>query len=98
MHKIIKYNLLFKALLIVMLFFSFSQKGISQNTKVSGKIIDAVTREPLPFVNIIFKGTIVGAATDIEGRYSLSTAQNVDSIIVSYIGYNRAARAVKKGA
>ncbi|MGZ4081119.1 MAG: DUF5686 family protein [Bacteroidia bacterium] len=81
-----------------MLFFSFSQKGISQNTKVSGKIIDAVTREPLPFVNIIFKGTIVGAATDIEGRYSLSTAQNVDSIIVSYIGYNRAARAVKKGA
>ncbi len=67
----------------------------AQITKVSGKIADAVTREPLPFVNIIFKGTNVGGTSDIEGNYTLSTTQKVDSIIVSYIGYNKITRAIK---
>lgn len=74
-----------------------SVSGFSQTTKVSGKIVDAVTREPLPFVNIVFTGTTIGAATDIEGNYSLTTTTRVDSITVSYIGYNKLTRAVKKG-
>lgn len=78
-----------------MLLLSFST--FSQTTKVSGKIVDAVTREPLPFVNIIFKGTTVGGASDIEGNFSISTTLRVDSISVSYIGYNKLTRAIKKG-
>jgi len=65
-------------------------------TKVSGKIVDAITREPLPFVNVIFKGTSTGATTDIEGNYSMSTTQPVDSIIISYVGYNKVTRAIKR--
>lgn len=78
-----------------MLLLSFS--AFSQTTKVSGKIVDAVTREPLPFVNIIFKGTTVGGTSDIEGNYTISTTLHVDSISVSYIGYNKLNRAIKKG-
>ena len=59
--------------------------------------MDAISREPLPFVNIIFKGTTDGASTDFEGRYSISTTAPVDSVIVSYVGYSRTARAVKRG-
>lgn len=69
----------------------------AQTTTVSGKIVDAISREPLPFVNIIFKGTTDGATTDIEGRYTISTTNPVDSIVVSYVGYSRASRAVKRG-
>ena len=79
------------------MFLQFSQAGISQTTKVSGKIVDAVSREPLPFVNILFKGTTIGATTDIEGNYSLSATVKVDSLVVSYIGYNKMTRAVKRG-
>lgn len=71
--------------------------GFSQTTTVKGKIADAITREPLPFVNLIFKGTSVGASTDIEGNYSMSTELKVDSIIISYVGYNKVTRAIKPG-
>jgi len=70
----------------------------SQTTKVSGKIVDAITREPLPFVNVIFKGTTIGAASDIEGNYIISiTGTRVDSISISYVGYNKLSRAIKNG-
>ena len=80
-----------------MLIFTFSQTLVSQTTLVSGKIVDVVSREPLPFVNIIFKGTTVGATTDIEGNYTFSTNLKVDSVVVSYIGYNKVTRAIKRG-
>jgi hypothetical protein len=75
--------------------FVFTAFTAKAQTKVSGKIVDAVTREPLPFVNILFKGTTVGASTDIEGNYTMSTAQPVDSIIISYVGYNKVTRVIK---
>lgn len=66
-------------------------------TKVSGKVVDANTREPLPFVNVILKGTRAGATTDLDGYYSITTTTPGDSLVISYIGYNRVARAIKKG-
>lgn len=67
-------------------------------TKVSGKIIDANTREPLPFVNILFKGTTAGTTSDIDGHFSMTTTLKVDSIMVSYVGYSKYTRAIKYGA
>ncbi|HEX8517782.1 MAG TPA: DUF5686 family protein [Bacteroidia bacterium] len=80
---------------LVFTLFVFTAFTAKAQTKVSGKIVDAVTREPLPFVNILFKGTTVGASTDIEGNYTMSTAQPVDSIIISYVGYNKVTRVIK---
>jgi len=37
--------------------------------KIAGKVTNAATGEPLIGVNIIIEGTIVGAATDIDGNY-----------------------------
>ncbi|MCX6296754.1 MAG: DUF5686 family protein [Bacteroidetes bacterium] len=84
-----------KALFTMMLFLSFG--GYSQTTKVSGKIVDAITREPLPFVNIVFKGTNDGGTSDIEGKYTISSTAHVDSISISYVGYNKLTRAIKRG-
>lgn len=75
-----------------MLFFHAQTQA---QTKVSGKIFDAVTREPLPFVNVIFKSTGTGATTDIEGNYTMTTSAQADSIVVSYVGYNKVTRAIK---
>lgn len=86
--------------ILFLLFASFSllnSRSQAQTTKITGKVVDAVTREPLPFVNIIFKGTTVGVTTDVEGLYSISTPLKVDSLMVSYIGYNAVTRAVKRG-
>ena len=52
-----------------------------------GTITDAKTGEPLPFVNIILKGTTVGTLSDFEGRYSIETKNSGDSIKASLVGY-----------
>lgn len=89
---------LFFAVLTLICGLVLSVYGFAQTTKVSGKIVDAVSREPLPFVNIIFKGTTVGTTSDIEGNYTLSTSLKVDSLVVSYVGYNRFVKAIKQGS
>jgi hypothetical protein len=74
-----------------------SVSAVSQTTKVTGKIVDAITREPLPFVNIVFKGTTVGGTSDFEGKFSITTTLRVDSISISYVGYNKLTRSIKRG-
>ncbi len=70
---------------------------LSAQTKVSGRIYDASTKEPLPFVNILLKGTKTGTTSDFDGNYTLSTSDPADSIIVSYVGYNRLAKHIRRG-
>lgn len=38
---------------------------------VKGKIIDAETKNPIPFVNVFIKDTQLGAATDTSGRFEI---------------------------
>lgn len=66
-------------------------------TKVSGKVIDANTKELLPFVNISFKGTNVGASTDIAGEFEISTRFPSDTLVASYIGYEDQYFIIKQG-
>jgi hypothetical protein len=59
----------------------------AQVTKVRGKITDATTGEPMPFVNVYFKGTTVGATSDLDGFYSIETRAGSDTLIASSVGY-----------
>ncbi|MEZ4972394.1 MAG: DUF5686 family protein [Cyclobacteriaceae bacterium] len=80
----------------ILLFFGFS--ALCQETKVSGKVTDANSGDPVPFANIVFKGTTVGVTTDFDGNFSLSTFSPSDSIIASYVGYKPKTKAVVRGA
>ncbi|MBL7890465.1 MAG: carboxypeptidase-like regulatory domain-containing protein [Bacteroidia bacterium] len=94
----LKTNKLYTNFILSTLLFLWCAIDISaQTTKVNGKIVDAISREPLPFVNIIFKGTNIGATSDIEGKYTISATVKVDSLVISYIGYTKVTRAVKYG-
>lgn len=61
----------------------------SQETgRIIGTVKDASTGDPLPGVNIILKGTYFGAATDMDGKYTV-TGVTVGSfnLQASLIGY-----------
>jgi hypothetical protein len=75
-----------------------SDSLFSQETKISGRIYDVQTREPLPFVSVKFKGGKPYTTTDVDGNFSLSTTTPTDSIEISYIGYKTKKLAVKKNA
>jgi TonB-linked SusC/RagA family outer membrane protein len=53
---------------------------------ISGKVVDAITREPLPGVNVVIKGTTRGTSTDNDGRYTIDMESD-ETLIFSFIGY-----------
>ena len=70
-------------LMMLMVFATFSQ-AIAQNIK--GKISDE-NGDGLPGVNILVKGTNVGAITDAKGMYALNAAKNA-ILVITYVGFN----------
>ncbi len=54
---------------------------------ISGNVTDA-SGEPLIGVNIQVKGTNLGTATDLEGRFTLEGVENDAVLVFSYIGFH----------
>ena len=71
--------------------------GFAQLTKIMGTVSDSTTGEPLPFVNIVFKGTSIGVTSDFEGNFAIETKNPGDTLIASFIGYEKNATKVTKG-
>ena len=83
---------------LIVIFFLFQFCFLhAQQTIVQGKIIDANSGDPLPFVTVIFKGTTSGANTDFDGNYVIKTTAAADSVVVSYIGYKTRSKAIHRG-
>jgi outer membrane receptor protein involved in Fe transport len=56
--------------------------------KVAGIITDKASGEPLPAANVVIVGTMLGAATDMNGEFTiLEVTPGNYSVQVSYVGY-----------
>jgi len=74
--------------LTLMLFLLFQVSGFAQTQgkTYSGVVYDSETKETLPGVNILVKGTTQGVVTDIDGKFTI-TIDTPDPILVfSFIG------------
>ncbi|MCG8734260.1 TonB-dependent receptor [Tenacibaculum finnmarkense] len=59
-----------------------------QNGVISGKIIDAKTRDVIPFVNVLVYGTTKGVVSDENGKFKIANIPlGYNKIQVSFIGY-----------
>lgn len=54
---------------------------------VSGVVVDE-RGAPLPGTSVLVKGTTIGTATDLEGRYSLTLPMSAKYLVFSFIGYS----------
>lgn len=73
-----------------------AQHNIS-TTSVTGVVRDSVTKEPLPFVAILLKGSDQGILTDDQGTFSIKTTTNFICLRVSVMGYKEKEVYVSKG-
>jgi TonB-dependent receptor len=72
----------------LILFFLFLPTMLFASGKIKGVVSDSVSKEPLVGANLILENTSLGAASDIEGSYSiLSVPAGKYKIKCSYIGY-----------
>ena len=56
---------------------------------IRGTVTSAEDGKPLPGVNIVARGTARGTVTDAGGRYSLSVADDVTTLVFSSVGFAR---------
>ncbi|MFN5073539.1 MAG: carboxypeptidase-like regulatory domain-containing protein [Cyclobacteriaceae bacterium] len=65
----------------------------AQDRIVTGTVVNATDKPPLPGVNVPVKGTTNGTVTDAEGRYQISVAEN-STLVFSMVGQKSTERQV----
>lgn len=78
-----------KKSLIVGLLLLVCQLGISQNVRISGKLTDHLTKEPLVDAVVFIKGKNISTLSDQKGGYSLTVSKGEYTIAASYLGYDQ---------
>jgi outer membrane receptor protein involved in Fe transport len=63
----------------------FAQK----NTIVRGNVYDNANGQPIPYANVLLRGTGLGATTDVQGFFQINNAPvGQQTLFVSFIGYD----------
>ncbi len=70
--------------------------GQNESTgRITGRVIDAATNEPMPAVNLGLRGTALGAATDREGRFVIDDVPPDTYVLqASFVGYETIRREI----
>ncbi|MFM9838219.1 MAG: SusC/RagA family TonB-linked outer membrane protein [Cyclobacteriaceae bacterium] len=80
-----KYSTIQKLLCLLFMVSTFLAQA--QEKAVSGFVGDSETKEGLPGVNILIKGTTSGTTTDASGNFKLSISNDNAILVCSFIGY-----------
>ena len=87
-----------KISILTVLLVCISLLGYSQATIIEGVLFDIEQEQPLPYANIIFKGTTVGGTTDINGNFYIRTNDlTLDTLFVTYLGFKDQFIIIKPG-
>ena len=73
--------------LAVLLLALGSVPASAQTRTVTGTVTDARTGDPLPFVNVVIQETVRGAATNIDGEYSIEVDGPETVLVYRFLGY-----------
>ncbi len=76
-----------KSLFLVLFLFVLISGGYSQHI-ISGKIIDAATKTPLPGATIVDQNSLLATSSNSEGYFHLQSSSDITILSVSYLGYN----------
>lgn len=74
-----------KLFILIVVFFTLIHNGFGQ-TKVSGIVLDN-SNQPIPYANIVFKGSNTGVVSNEDGRFYIESPNNYSELIVSFVGF-----------
>lgn len=74
-----------KLFILLVVFFALIHNGFGQ-TKVSGIVLDN-SNQPIPYANIVFKGSNTGVVSNEDGRFYIESPNNYSELIVSFVGF-----------
>jgi TonB-linked SusC/RagA family outer membrane protein len=59
---------------------------LAQTLQVSGTVTSTEDGTPIPGVSVLVKGTTIGTATDIDGKYTLAIPQTSTVLVFTFVG------------
>jgi len=74
-------------LAIMALLLSSSMVLAQSKSTIQGKVLSQDDGQPLPGVNVFFKGTTIGTSTDGDGKFTLNASEKDAVLVFSFIGY-----------
>lgn len=81
--------------ILIALFLLFCTGTSAQSFVIKGRVTDAENNDPIPFANLIVKGTTIGTVCDFDGFFTLKVPRPIDSLSAIYIGYRMKTRKVQ---
>ncbi|WP_034918405.1 SusC/RagA family TonB-linked outer membrane protein [Gillisia sp. CAL575] len=82
---------------LMLLLFIFPAAIFAQET-LTGKTINSSTKEAVPFVNVIQKGTSNGTTSDLDGNFSISVKSLPATLVFSYLGFETQERVITENS
>ena len=80
---------------VLLLFFAFSKGTLAQTGTISGTVVDARTGESLPGANVFVENTLLGAASEADGRFTLAEVPvGTYTLRARFIGFQEAVQQV----
>ncbi|SNC77687.1 TonB-linked outer membrane protein, SusC/RagA family [Hymenobacter gelipurpurascens] len=77
-----------RTLLLLPLALGASFAAHAQTRQVSGTVLSAGDRSPLPGVSVVIKGTTTGTSTDGDGKFTLPVpADSNPTLVMSFVGF-----------
>lgn len=62
----------------------------SQTARITGKVVEAINNQPVPFATIAIEGTTTGTFSDAEGNFILeNVAPGTYNLSVSFVGFKK---------
>lgn len=81
---------------LIALAFLFTILRLPAQTVIQGVVKDVVSKQPLQYVSVVFKGGR-GTVTDSLGQYTLRSSGTISTIQVSYVGYKTILKTITPG-
>jgi TonB-linked SusC/RagA family outer membrane protein len=79
--------------LAVVLMLALTTVTLAQERVVTGTVTDE-SGSGMPGVNVILKGTSIGTATDVDGKFSITVPNEQSVLVISFVGYSTSEVAV----
>ena len=81
-----KTNCMRKILLLGLMLFCVASEAFSQSRVITGTVTSVEDGMGVPGATVLVKGTTVGTATDIDGKYSINLPSGSDILVFSFVG------------
>src|SRR5436190_23032075 len=86
-----KSNCFLTAILMAVL---FSTSAFAQSVTITGNVKNGATRQNIPAVSLLVKGTSSGTYTDAYGNFSMKGDKLCVTVVVSSVGFDSEVRIV----